>query len=103
MNQLKMDIQRAIGTLSRNGWSQRRIARELGIHRETVGRYLQMADSKPAKVPPGSNGELEPNPAKVPTGIFPHSRSQCEPWREFIEQGCEAGLSAQHPHRRRRS
>jgi len=95
MNELNVNLQHSILTLSAQGWSNRRIARELGLHRETVGRHLRLAVSKPAKVPPGSNGEAEPNPAKVPAGILPLSRSQCEPWREFIEQGCHAGLSAQ--------
>jgi len=95
MNELNVSLQHSITTLAAQGWSSRRIARELGIHRETVGRHLRMADSKPANVPPGSDEEGEPKPAKVPAGILPHSRSQCEPWREFIEQGCQAGLSAQ--------
>ena len=43
MNRLKMDIQITINTLSRSGWSQRLIARELGIDRETVARYRKLA------------------------------------------------------------
>ena len=72
MNQLKMDIQQAISSLSRSGWSQRRIARELGINRETVARHRRLA--QPA---------AEPNPAIPPAGselaegakaaIVPHS------------------------------
>jgi hypothetical protein len=58
MNQLKMDIQQTIGTLSRGGWSQRRIARELGIDREAVARYRRLARRaeapKPAIPPAGS-------------------------------------------------
>ena len=58
MNQLKMDIQQTIGRLSRGGWSQRRIARELGIDRETVARYrrlMRQAEApKPAIPPAGS-------------------------------------------------
>lgn len=58
MNQLKMDIQQTISTLSRGGWSQRRIARELGIDRETVARYRRLArevaEPKPAISPAGS-------------------------------------------------
>src|ERR1700730_7181236 len=42
-NQLKMALIETIHTLRRRGWSQRRIARELDIDRETVGRYLRMA------------------------------------------------------------
>src|SRR6266403_857894 len=95
MNELNVSLQNSILSLAANGWSNRRIARELAIHRETVGRHLRLVGSKPAEVPPGSTGEMEPKPAKVPAGFPARSRSQCEPWREFIEQGCQAGLSAQ--------
>jgi len=48
MNELTVNIQHSILTLAGNGWSNRRIARELGINRETVGKYLVLARSKPA-------------------------------------------------------
>lgn len=56
MNQLKVSLQNSITTLAAKGWSARKIARELGVHRETVGRYLQpvAAESKPAIPPTGS-------------------------------------------------
>jgi predicted transcriptional regulator len=49
-NQLKMAMVNAILLLERRGWSQRRIARELGIDRETVARYVhpREADPRPA-------------------------------------------------------
>jgi DNA-binding NarL/FixJ family response regulator len=50
MNQLKMDLQQAIIALSGGGWSQRRIARELGLDRETVARYRRLADGKGVKL-----------------------------------------------------
>ena len=58
-NLLKMAIIETIRTLHRRGWSQRRIAAELGINRETVARYLRQADSasKPATAPTGSDDE----------------------------------------------
>src|SRR5438093_9233530 len=72
MNQLKMDIQQAISTLSRSGWSQRRIARELGIDRETVARYRRLArqaeEPKPAIPPAGSEPAVGPTPAIMPPG-----------------------------------
>jgi transposase len=92
MNRLKVSLQHSIVTLAANGWSQRRIARELGIHRETVGKYLRMAESKPAIVPTGSEGS---KPAIVPTGYGPGRHSQCERWRAQIEHGVGLGLSAQ--------
>jgi transposase len=122
MNQLKMDIQQTIGTLSRGGWSQRRIARELGIDRETVARYRRLARQaeapKPAIAPAGSEPVQTPNPAIVPTGpevtaapssspaespnpaisptgSKPGRVSHCEPFETFIKAGLDGGLSAQ--------
>lgn len=110
MNQLNVSLQHSILTLVASGWSGRRIARELGIHRETVGKYVRLGQSKPAIVPTGSEAELSSKPAIVPTGsenlpapkpaILPLGsgvgrRSQCEQWRVQIQQGIEAGLSAQ--------
>jgi IS30 family transposase len=66
-NRLKMALVDTILTLHQRRWSQRRIARELGIHRETVGRYVREASdrSKPAKAPIGS--EKDSKTAKAPT------------------------------------
>jgi transposase len=109
MNILNVSQQHSILTLWQHGWSFRRIARELHLRRETVSKYVhRQQGSKPAKVPPGSQAMPEPKPAKlpagssgeevapqVPAGLPPRSRSQCEPWRDFIEEGWQAGLSAQ--------
>ena len=47
-NQLGMDKVQAIFALHEVGWSNRRIARELGIHRTTVAGYLETrGDSQP--------------------------------------------------------
>src|SRR5580692_10288448 len=70
-NLLKMAISETIRTLHRRGWSQRRIADELGINRETVARHLRLAESppKPANAPPGSEADQDtPKPAKTPSG-----------------------------------
>ena len=88
MNRLAVSLQQSIHTLHAQGWSARRIARELGLHRETVGRELRI--SKPAKVATGSAAEEEAKPAKVATG----SRSLCEPHREVITAALVQGLSA---------
>jgi len=122
MYQLKMDIQQAISTLSRSGWSQRRIARELGVDRETVARYRRLArqveESNPAIAPagseplegpnpvivppgseitpaPGNTPAEPPNPAISPTGSKPGRVSHCEPFATFIKAGLDASLSAQ--------
>ena len=120
-NLLKMAVSGTIRTLHRRGWSQRRIADELGINRETVARHLRRADppSKPAKAPPGSTApDGAPNPANAPPGSGgdegtpdltvappgavpdPQPRgsgraSGCEPWRDLIRAGCDLGLTAQ--------
>jgi hypothetical protein len=50
--------------LLKQGWSYRRIARELGIHRETVARLA--AQSKPAKAPHGAATDgAQSKPAKA--------------------------------------
>src|ERR1700689_318564 len=97
-NQLKMAEVQAILALARTGWSNRHIARQLGIDRETVGRHLRLSlqgDSKPASAPPGSTvlatGGSTPPIASAPLG----SVSAASPWREVILQKLEAGLTAQ--------
>ena len=44
-NQLKMADVQAIMALHRLGWSDRRIARELGVDRGTVGQYVKSAEA----------------------------------------------------------
>ena len=99
MNRLKMDIQITINTLSRSGWSQRRIARELGIDRETVARYRRLArqaeEPKPAILPAGSEAVPEAKPAISPAGSKPGRVNHCEPFTAAIQVGLDRGLSAQ--------
>lgn len=101
-NQLKVAKVLSIKSLHAQGWSQRRIARELGVNRETVARYLR-TQSRPAKAPLGSE---DSKPAKAPPGScdvaggtgsssLPGSRSACEPFREVILSKLEQGLTAQ--------
>ena len=88
--------------------SRRRIARELGIDRETVGRYLRLA--KPAIPTAGSEGvgEVKPaisiagfeeageaEPAISTAGIGAGRKGQCEPLAEMLKAKAELGLSAQ--------
>ena len=115
-NQLKMALIETILTLHRRRWSQRRIARELNIHRETVARHLREASgqSKPAKAPIGSElADGNSKPAKAPIGSeavakeapteatigaeadSALSRSLCAPWRDIILDKLQAGLTAQ--------
>ena len=108
MNQLNVSLQHSILTLAAHGWSHRRIARELEINRETVGKYLRLARSKPAistlgseSDPPakpailtlGSEGDPEPKPA-IPTAGSGR-QSSCLPWQPQVEAAVMVGLSAQ--------
>jgi transposase len=97
VNQLNVSLQQTILTLSSRGWSRRRIARQLEIDRETVGRYLRLAEgaSKPAIPPAGSAEDPDSKPAIVPAGSQPGRRSDCAPWAVEIEAAVTAGLSAQ--------
>jgi len=117
-NYLEMAMIHSILTLHAQGWSARRIALELGINRETVGRHVAASGSKPAtrvaNPPPGvatvdagleapKPATAEPNPplgaagdsgvagGDVPTG----PPSACEPYRAIIEEMFNQGLSGQ--------
>lgn len=119
-NQLKMAQQQAIQTLMDQGWSQRRIARELGVHRDTVARYFghhrqgcvsdpprngDSLDSKPAISITGSAGKFDSKPAIPITGSVAVEmaparskagrQSLCDPLHETIIGKLEAGLTAQ--------
>jgi transposase len=93
-NRLKMALAQSIHTLHQQGWSQRRIARELGINRETVARHLKdlQAASKPANAPLGSDPHLT---TSEPLPCEPGRLSECEPWRDQILEKLQLGLSAQ--------
>jgi transposase len=120
-NLLNVAMIDVILSLYHRRWSQRRIANELGINRETVARYLKQAAAapKPANAPPGSTiSEAAPKPANAPPGsapseVVPESvaappgstqdggergrgrPSECEPLRGVIQSKRELGLSAQ--------
>lgn len=103
-NQLKMAEVQAILALARSGWSNRHIARQLGVHRETVGRHRRLSESKPASAPLGSGSAplgsegLVSVPEGAPTGSMSSGAegnvSAAGPWREVIVQKLEAGLTA---------
>jgi ABC-type branched-subunit amino acid transport system ATPase component len=92
-NVLKMALQQASVALWRHGWSFRRIADELGLHRQTVSRYMRLeadtargqvkAPPKRHKVTAGRHGADGPEPAKVTAGN-PATRSRCEPLPALI-------------------
>src|SRR5258707_6912661 len=72
-NRLKMAMVDTVQRLLEQGWSYRRIGRELGIHRDTVARLA--GKSKPAKAPLGADGaDGESKPAKAPLGADPRGQ-----------------------------
>ena len=108
-NVLKVSLQTTIYSLAQRGWSQRRIAKELGINRETVGRYLRLPKPtisttgfedgetpKPAISITGNlAGKEESKPAISIAGTGAGRRSRCAGLAEIIGAQVEAGLSAQ--------
>jgi transposase len=105
-NQLKMPKIHSILALRQRGWSFRRIGQELGIHRDTVSRYVRV-HSKSAQAPTGSD---DSKPAQAPTGSDTSpttkiegvdgvvGRSNCDPFREVILAKLDQGLHAQRIH-----
>ena len=114
-NRLKMAKVHTIQVLQSRGWSQRRIARELGVHRDTVARHIregmEAAGPDPPKPAISITGSVEANsPAANPenrpaisiTGSADPGRtapagqhSRCGPYRDIIIEMLERGLSAQ--------
>jgi transposase len=71
------------------GWSQRKIARELDCDRATVAKYARAASTQ--------SGEADSKPAISTAGKkqgHTGRRSDCEPFRQQIEEGLEKGLGA---------
>jgi transposase len=95
MNQLKVNEHESILTLWRRGWSARKIARDLGIDRETVSRHVKGKEAANAATPSAGTGE-----AMVTTtvaAVFANV-SLCEGWKGQIEAGLDQGLSAKRIH-----
>jgi len=93
-NVLKVSHQEAIRGLHEKGWSQRRIARELGIHRQTVSRYSEQGSKCTSISIPGSESVVGREPAVSIAGHLGR-KSRCEPFETAIGSKMEAGLSAQ--------
>ena len=100
-NQLKMALVHSILTLYGHGWSCRRIARELGVHRETVGRCVSRSadEPRPASAPIGSalsgNAPIGIEPSKPASNAPTGSPSVAGPWRQVIIEKLDQGLTAQ--------
>ena len=118
-NYLGMAQVQAIQALRARGWSFRRIGRELGVHRDTVARYVRLAGAGPSttdtarpageepafdtqnrpNLPTGFDGENRPNPptgsGASPAGYESGPTSLCEPYRAAIIESLDRGLSYQ--------
>ena len=71
-NRLKMAKVNAALMLHERGWSNRRIARTLGIDRKTVSEYVRAAAAKRTEAPIGSAiGEDDSKRTIAPTGSEP--------------------------------
>jgi len=100
VNTLKMAQIHTILGLWRQGWSFRRIARELGVHRETVARHVREAatSSNPAIPTAGTEGAPGPDGRSKPAISTAGRSSRCQPHRGPIEAKLAAGLSAKRIH-----
>lgn len=87
-NVLKVNEQQTIQSLFEKGWSQRRIAQELGLNRRTVARYAAKCTTE---VTPGSESKCT---TQVTAGSR-RAKSACEGHRAEITHKVEQGLSAQ--------
>jgi len=79
-NILKVSLQTTIYSLGAHGWSQRRIASELGINRETVRRYPRLA--KPPISIAGSEEEADGKPAISISGVGATDRHRAAPTKK---------------------
>lgn len=96
MNQIKVSIQQSIIGLTAQGWSRRRIARELQVDRATVGRHLRAVANAATNPTLGSESDPPSNAASNPTlGSPPGPASFCVPFAAQIAAGLQAGLTAQ--------
>ena len=105
-NHVTVAMVNSITTLKQLGWSKRRIARELGIDRETVTRYfaLEQLDSKPATNAPLGSEPISKPASNAPLGSKtvtdpppnrpPGTPSRCEPYRSIIKGKNDLGLKA---------
>jgi transposase len=109
-NVLKVSHQEAIRSLHEKGWSQRRIARELGINGRTVRRYIQGESKCTTISTPGSSEESNSKCTDISTpgservvgresvvSVADHlgRKSRCSPFEAAIDLKMQAGLSAQ--------
>ena len=109
-NYLKMELINTICALQKQGWSKRRIARELKLDRQTVRKHLRNASktaiaplpvSEPPPGPAVENhplstlGELVLSPTVHPPNPSAGRPSKCAAHAQSIQAKLELGLTAQ--------
>lgn len=108
-NVLKVNYQTSIKSLKTRGWSDRRIARELGLNRRTVVRYGSKCTTQVTPGPVESESKCTTEvtagkvvsaasilaPSKIEQVVPVQSRSVCAAFEGIIGPKIEAGLSAQ--------
>lgn len=92
-NILQVNEQEAIATLAKQGWGIRRIARELGLHRKTVRRYLQQSQTDSKCTTFSTAGS--PPKCTISTAGKMGRKSLCDAVAALIEEKAQRGLSAQ--------
>jgi len=95
-NRLTMAQINAILTLHASEHSNREIARLLGVHRETVGKYV--AGSEIQNRPNAPTGSSAVGGGGGPPPVAAGPPSNCEPFRHLILEKIEQGLSAVRIH-----
>jgi len=102
---ITVDIQYSIQALRRSGWSKRRIARELGVNRRTIDKYLDV--ELPELDVPGNctsnpntgsdrNCTSNPNTGSADQDSRRYGpKSSCAPYAETIKEKFGQGLSGQ--------
>jgi len=94
-NCLRMDLAHTILSLHNLRWPDRRIARELGIHRETVAQHIRLAAEgpKPANQAPTGSEALAKPANQAPTGSV-ESKPATQAPTGFLE-GVERGVGVE--------
>jgi transposase len=92
-NILKESMKNNIIKLGEFGWTKRRISRELGVHRNTVTKYLPPEPK--CTIPTAGYCEGNESKCTIPTAGKTGRKSICEKYDGVIREKLSDGLSAQ--------